>query len=77
MTIIIKGKAKVSGKTKARPIKAHFQFLVGRLHRMLCIENYEECVVTDVPLRINSRYLQLAIRNDEELNMLFSCATIT
>ncbi|UYV63368.1 hypothetical protein LAZ67_2003866 [Cordylochernes scorpioides] len=72
------GKAKA--KAKSRSSRAGLQFPVGRLHRLLRKGNYAERVGNaardNKKTRIIPRHLQLAIRNDEELNKLLSGVTI-
>ncbi|EDW55855.1 GM11183 [Drosophila sechellia] len=75
---------KVKGKAKSRSNRAGLQFPVGRIHRLLRKGNYAERVLElagnaardNKKTRIIPRHLQLAIRNDEELNKLLSGVTI-
>ncbi|XP_058986127.1 histone H2A-like [Musca domestica] len=77
---------KVKGKAKSN--RAGLQFPVGRIHRLLRKAAVMEYLAAEVlelagnaardnkKTRIIPRYLQLAIRNDEELNKLLSGVTI-
>ena len=75
---------KTKGKAKSRSSRAGLQFPVGRIHRLLRKGNYAERVLElagnaardNKKSRIIPRHLQLAIRNDEELNKLLSGVTI-
>ncbi|OCT63633.1 hypothetical protein XELAEV_18044731mg [Xenopus laevis] len=63
------GRGKQGGKTQAkaktRSSWAMLQFPVGRVHRLLQKGNYA------------SGHLQIAVRNDEEINKLLGGVTIT
>ncbi|XP_067837530.1 histone H2A type 1-C-like [Heptranchias perlo] len=80
---------KARSKSKSRSSRAGLQFPVGRVHRLLRKGNYAERYLTAEILelagnaardnkktRIIRRRLQLAIRNDEELNKLLGRVTI-
>ena len=74
---------KVKGKAKSRSSRAGLQFPVGRIHRLLRKGNYAERVGAGAPVYmaavmeyLAAEVLQLAIRNDEELNKLLSGVTI-
>ncbi|NWZ50779.1 H2A4 protein, partial [Haliaeetus albicilla] len=83
---------KARAKAKSRSSRAGLQFPVGRVHRLLRKGNYAERVGAGAPVylaalagnaardnkktRIIPRHLQLAIRNDEELNKLLGKVTI-
>ncbi|KAG5672316.1 hypothetical protein PVAND_002450 [Polypedilum vanderplanki] len=75
---------KVKAKAKSRSSRAGLQFPVGRIHRLLRKGNYAAEVLElagnaardNKKTRIIPRHLQLAIRNDEELNKLLSGVTI-
>ncbi|KAF0768499.1 histone H2A, partial [Aphis craccivora] len=70
------GKSK-GGKSKTRSSRAGLQFPVGRIHRLLRKGNYGERVGAGAPASyLAAEVLQLAIRNDEELNKLLSGVTI-
>ncbi|XP_078284225.1 histone H2A-like [Rhinoraja longicauda] len=75
--------SKAKAKPKWRSSQAGLQFPVGRVHRLLRKGNYDEHYLTAEILklagnaardnkktRIIPRHLQLAVRNDEELNKL-------
>ncbi|CAB4053942.1 H2A [Lepeophtheirus salmonis] len=74
------GKAK--GKSKSRSSRAGLQFPVGRIHRLLqylaaeILELAGNAARDNKKTRIIPRHLQLAIRNDEELNKLLAGVTI-
>ncbi|KAH9277502.1 Histone H2A [Echinococcus granulosus] len=80
---------KSRAKAKTRSARAGLQFPVGRVHRLLRRGNYAERYLAAEVLelagnaardnkktRIIPRHLQLAIRNDEELNKLLGGVTI-
>ena len=86
-----RGKGKAKGtKSKSRSSRAGLQFPVGRIHRLLRKGNYAERVGAGAEIlelagnaardnkktRIIPRHLQLAVRNDEELNKLLAGVTI-
>ncbi|KAG8507264.1 Histone H2A type 1-C [Galemys pyrenaicus] len=72
---------KARAKAKSRSSRAGLQFPVGRVHRLLRKGNYAERLAGNAArdnkkTRIIPRHLQLAIRNDEELNKLLGRVTI-
>merc|ERR1712010_118001 len=74
---------KVKGKAKSRSSRAGLQFPVGRIHRLLRKGNYAERVGVGAPVYLAAvmeylaaEVLELAIRNDEELNKLLAGVTI-
>merc|ERR1712242_431461 len=74
---------KVKGKAKSRSSRAGLQFPVGRIHRLLRKGNYAARVGAGAPVYmaavmeyLAAEILQLAIRNDEELNKLLAGVTI-
>eukprot|EP00834_Sanchytrium_tribonematis_P006881 NODE_552_length_6155_cov_0.827774.p6 type:complete len:113 gc:universal NODE_552_length_6155_cov_0.827774:3461-3123(-) len=71
-------KEAAGGKTKSRSSKAGLQFPVGRIHRLLRKGNYAQRIGAGAPVYLAAvlEYLQLAIRNDEELNKLLGNVTI-
>ncbi|KAK2720814.1 hypothetical protein QYM36_004627 [Artemia franciscana] len=74
-----KGKGgKVKGKAKSRSNRANLQFPVGRIHPVMEYLAAEVLELAGNAARDNkkTRHLQLAIRNDEELNELLSGVTI-
>ncbi|KAK4990832.1 histone H2A [Elasticomyces elasticus] len=80
-----KSGGKASGaksSAQSRSSKAGLAFPVGRVHRLLRKGNYAQRVGAGAPVylaaktRIIPRHLQLAIRNDEELNKLLGHVTI-
>merc|ERR1712123_380584 len=85
-TIIMSGRGKggkVKGKAKSRSSRAGLQFPVGRIHRLLRKGNYAARVGAGAPVYmaavmeyLAAEVLQLAIRNDEELNKLLAGVTI-
>merc|ERR1711990_1103538 len=82
-----KGKSSAS-RPVSRSSKAGLQFPVGRIARFLKAGRFAERVAAEVlelagnaakdnkKTRIVPRHIQLAIRNDEELNRLLSSTTI-
>jgi histone H2A len=88
----VRGKGgKVRTKAKTRSSRAGLQFPVGRMHRLLrsgagaAVLEYLSAEILELAgnaasdnkkTRIIPRHLQLAIRNDEELNKLLSGVTI-
>merc|ERR1712010_202555 len=85
-SIIMSGRGKggkVKGKAKSRSSRAGLQFPVGRIHRLLRKGNYAERVGVGAPVYLAAvmeylaaEVLELAIRNDEELNKLLAGVTI-
>ncbi|XP_078284226.1 histone H2AX-like [Rhinoraja longicauda] len=84
-----RGKTGGQAKSKSRSSRAGLQFPLGRVHRLLRNGNYGERYLTAEILelagnaardnkksRIIPRHLQLAVRNDEELNKLLGGVTI-
>ncbi|XP_043542616.1 histone H2A type 1-like, partial [Chiloscyllium plagiosum] len=68
---------------KSRSSRAGLQFPVGRVHRLLRKGNYAERVGARTPVylaavleHLTAENLQLAVRNDEELNKLLGGVTI-
>ncbi|RXN05819.1 histone H2A-like protein [Labeo rohita] len=84
------GRGKTGGKARAkaktRSSRAGLQFPVGHVHRLLRKGNYGERIGAGAPVylaavlgnktRIIPCHLQLAVRNDEELNKLLGGVTI-
>ncbi|KAJ5348169.1 Histone H2A [Penicillium brevicompactum] len=78
------GKASGSKNAQSRSSKAGLAFPVGRVHRLLRKGNYAQRVGAGAPVYLaavlepvsSPRHLQLAIRNDEELNKLLGHVTI-
>ncbi|KAF1794867.1 Histone H2A conserved site [Phytophthora cactorum] len=77
-----KGKAATGGRGKkgkgsTRSAKAGLQFPVGRVARYLKKGRYAQRVGGGAPkTRIIPRHIQMAVRNDEELNKLLGDVTI-
>ncbi|CAB4065921.1 unnamed protein product [Lepeophtheirus salmonis] len=74
---------KVKGKANSRSIRTGLIFSVGRIHRLLRMENFAERVVHVLELPGNYKkthiihcHLQLAIRRDKELKKLLAGVTI-
>ncbi|KAJ3506356.1 hypothetical protein NLJ89_g6913 [Agrocybe chaxingu] len=86
------GKVGGDGKSQSRSAKAGLQFPVGRVHRLLkkvylaAVLEYLAAEILELAgnaardnkkQRIVPRHLQLAIRNDEELNRLLGDVVIS
>ncbi|NXU22740.1 H2AX protein, partial [Thalassarche chlororhynchos] len=77
-----KSGGKARAKAKSRSSRAGLQFPVGRVHRLLrylsaeILELAGNAARDNKKTRIIPRHLQLAIRNDEELNKLLGGVTI-
>merc|ERR1712241_739900 len=78
-----RGKGKQAARPVSRASKAGLQFPVGRIARFMKQGRYAERVGAGAPVYLAAvleylaaEVLQLAIRNDEELNRLLSSTTI-
>uniref|UniRef100_A0A8C0UFG9 Histone H2A n=1 Tax=Cyanistes caeruleus TaxID=156563 RepID=A0A8C0UFG9_CYACU len=86
-----KSSSKARAKAKSHSSRAGLQFPAGRVYRLLRRGHYSERVGTtslvhlaavsqatrhvNKELRINPRHIQLAVRNEEELNKLLGSVT--